>query len=112
MAKIDLAGRTTKVGESSTAPPGFFSSQIQEARRFVLTLRPPARAALSVVCGGSEHCAADYHVERATFWYYSVEYVAGGRGVLVLNGKRYALGAGQVFSYGPRVRHLMESDPR
>lgn len=104
--------KTTGADTPLPPPPGFFSSQIQEARRFVLALRPQARTGLSVVCGGLEHCAAGYHVERRTFRYYSVEYVAGGRGTVVLDGKKYSLGPGQVFSYGPRIGHVIESDPR
>ncbi|HEV7299938.1 MAG TPA: AraC family transcriptional regulator [Tepidisphaeraceae bacterium] len=94
------------------AEPAFFSSQIDDARRFSLNLKPSRTEALAVVCGGYERCAADYRVERATFRYHSIEFVAGGRGALVLDGTEHPLNAGDIFTYGPNVPHTITSDPR
>jgi AraC-like DNA-binding protein/quercetin dioxygenase-like cupin family protein len=91
--------------------PGFFSPQVSAARRFYLNLNPPKRAPLSVVSGGSEHCAPDYEIHRPTFPFYSVEYVVRGRGLLKLNKRSHELRPGTIFSYGPGVRQDIAADP-
>jgi AraC-like DNA-binding protein len=98
--------------EKPESQPEFFSRQIQEARRFYLDLTPPPEVALAVVCGGYEHCAPDYAIHRATFPFYSVEFVANGTGTLVLNGREYSLFPGAVFSYGPGVAQDFTTDPK
>ncbi|HEX5399862.1 MAG TPA: AraC family transcriptional regulator [Verrucomicrobiae bacterium] len=94
--------------------PEFFSPQVSAARRFYLNLNPPKRAPLSVVCGGSEHCAPEYAIHRATFPFYAIEYVVRGGASLRLNKHRRDLQPGAIFSYGPGVRHdivAMPGDP-
>jgi AraC-like DNA-binding protein len=90
---------------TATSQPAFFSLQVQAAQRFYLNLAPSASRRLAVVCGGREHCAADYAIHRVTFPYYSIEVVAGGEGTLTLAGRHFALLPGTVFSYGPGVPH-------
>lgn len=107
MPAIDFLVNSSRVG----IEPAFFSSQIEAARRFTVDLNPPRTASLAVVCGGNERCAADYRVDRTTFPYYSVEFVAAGRGTLRLNGAGHQLGAGDVFVYGPGVSHVITSHP-
>jgi AraC-like DNA-binding protein len=85
--------------------PEFFSPQVARARRFYLNLRPPRSSRLTVVCGGLEHCRPDYAIHRKTFPFYSIEYVARGRGELKLAGRNHALQPGRLFAYGPRVPH-------
>jgi AraC-like DNA-binding protein len=92
------------------APPEFFSRQIRDARRFYLDLAPPAESPLTVVCGGYEWCAPDYAIHRSTFPYYSIEFVARGKGSLVLNGQTYGLFPGAVFSYGPGIAQDITTD--
>jgi AraC-like DNA-binding protein len=98
--------------ESPTAQPDFFSLQIAEARRFCLALTPPRKERLAVVCGGLEHCAPDYEIHRSTFPYWSLEFVAYGRGELTLAGESHRLAAGTVFSYGPGIAQDIVSDSR
>jgi AraC-like DNA-binding protein len=88
---------------AAARPPEFFSPQVTQARRFYLDLNPPRRAALTVVCGGMERCARDYAIQRATFPYLAIEFVAQGRGTLRLKGRRHELRAGRLFCYGPGV---------
>jgi AraC-like DNA-binding protein len=83
--------------------PEFFSSHVRDARRFYLDLAPDHDSPLVVVCGGVESCAPEYTIDRQTFPYYSLEFVARGRGSLVLDGQRVALFPGVVFAYGPGV---------
>lgn len=91
-----------QTARSQTAPE-FFSKHVSKARRFYLDLSPSKRAALSVVCGGVESCTPDYVIQRPTFPFYSIEYVAQGEGTLVLGGNPFALHAGRLFSYGPGI---------
>lgn len=105
--------RTTALAwPGSTAhEPSFFSGQTSQARRFWLDLTPPARAKLSVVSGGCEHCRPDYQITRSGFRYFSIEFVAGGEGTLVLGSRSRRLQPGDVFTYGPRVAHDIRSAP-
>jgi AraC-like DNA-binding protein len=90
--------------------PDFFTSHIREARRFYLDLAPPARQPLAVVCGGVEHLAPDFSVDRVTFPYFSIEFVARGKGTLVLSGETVRLLPSSVFAYAPGVPHKIATD--
>lgn len=90
-------------------PPPFISQQVTDARRFYLNLNPRTRRELAVVCGGWEHCAADYVIDRRAFPYYSIEFVASGRGELELGNERHALAPGVAFTYGPDIPHAIRS---
>ena len=96
----------------STPAPDFFSAQVSSARRFYLNLQPSPGAGLVVVCGGVEHCAADYEIRRETFQFYSVEYVTRGEGRVTLNGRRHELHPGVLFSYGPGIGQFIQSNPQ
>mgnify|MGYP001025963326 CR=1 FL=1 len=92
-------------------PPEFFSQQVSEARRFYLDTYTRTNQPVTVVCGGCEHCEPDYRINREDFPFYSIEFVARGRGSLTLKGRDYALSAGKVFSYGPGIPHAIATDP-
>ena len=92
--------------------PAFLSKQVTSSRRFYHNLSPKPGKALTVVCGGWEECAPDYAIDRKTFAYLSVEFVASGRGQLVLNGQHHPLAAGTVFTYGPGVSHQIQTSPQ
>ncbi|WP_367870252.1 AraC family transcriptional regulator [Luteolibacter sp. Populi] len=92
-------------------PPSFVSRQVREARRFYLNLNPPAGHKLSTVCGGWERCAPDFQVERADFPFLCVEFVAGGKGKVTLDGREWPLQRGTVFAYGPGCAHRIAADP-
>jgi len=102
--------------QSSTQPicaqqePAFFSPQVDKARRFYLNLQPSRGTALAVVCGGVEHCAEDYEICRDTFPFYSIEYVARGRGEVNLKESKFTLQPGRLFAYGPGVAHHITGD--
>ncbi len=85
--------------------PDFFSLQVREAQRFYLDLAPPPTEPIAVVCGGYEQCAADYAIHRVNFPYYTIEFVARGKGSVTLDGQDYPLTVGTVFTYGPGVSH-------
>jgi AraC-like DNA-binding protein/quercetin dioxygenase-like cupin family protein len=90
--------------------PEFFSADVAEARRFYLDLNPPNKRQLVVVCGGLEHCKPDYAIHRETFPFYSIEYVARGRGEVKLKGRSFPLQPGRLFSYGPGIPHHIIGD--
>ena len=91
--------------------PEFFSPQVSAARRFYLNLNPPKDVPLAIVSGGCEHCAPDYEIHRATFPFYSIEYVLRGRCSVKLNKRSHRLEPGGIFSYGPGVRQDIIADP-
>ena len=95
-----------------TGSPDFFSAQVSSARRFYLNLQPPRGTKLAVVCGGVEHCAPDYQIERETFPFYSLEYVARGEGNLKLGKRSHELKPGIIFVYGPGIRQHITSNPQ
>jgi AraC-like DNA-binding protein len=103
--------RPTTTPSPNAAAPSFISQQVTDARRFYLaTQRPPADG-LSVVCGGWEDCASQYVIDRATFPYFAVEFIAAGEGTVWLADRRHALRAGTVFSYGPGISQKMQTSP-
>lgn len=91
--------------------PEFFSAQVVQARRFYLDLRPRVQAGLTIICGGSEHCAPNYAIHRATFPFYSIEFVAQGGGRLKIKRQEHRLRPGIVFAYGPGVAHDITTEP-
>jgi AraC-like DNA-binding protein len=99
------------VARPASSPPDFLSQQVTAARRFYLDLTPRPTKGLTVVCGGWEECAPDYTIDRATFPYLSIEFVAAGRGELLLAGRRHELGPGTIFTYGPGVAHRIRTSP-
>lgn len=88
--------------------PQFISRQVTDAQLFYLNLNPAPKD-FAIVCGGWEQCAEDYTIDRTSFPYYSIEFVASGTGNLVLAGERHALSPGVVFTYGPGVPHAIET---
>ena len=89
--------------------PDFFSSQVLDANRFYLDTSLRSGQPLTVVCGGYECCQPEYKINRSDFPFYCIEFVARGKGKLILKDSEYALFAGRVFSYGPGVAHLIST---
>lgn len=88
--------------------PQFISRQVTDAQLFYLNLTP-TETDFAVVCGGWEQCAADYIINRTSFPFYSIEFVASGEGELELNGTRHKLAPGVVFTYGPGISHSIRT---
>lgn len=91
--------------------PDFFSRQVLASRRFYHNLSSRPSAGLTVICGGWERCASEYRIRRDSFPLFALEYVASGRGSLLLNDKLHPLAAGAVFTYGGSVLHEIMTDP-
>jgi AraC family transcriptional regulator len=93
------------------AASGLLSQQVTRARYFVHNLVPRRSGPLGLVMGGREHCNPDYAVERASFPFYGLEYVAAGRGRVKLAGRWQELGPGVVFAYAPATPCEIRTDP-
>jgi AraC-like DNA-binding protein len=91
--------------------PYFVSTQVMEARRYFLELSPKADSGIAVVCGGCERVRPDYVVDRSTYPFVVIEFVAEGAGSVELGTRRYRLRAGVAFSYCPGVPHVIRTDP-
>ena len=92
--------------------PSFYSTKVLKAQRFYFDVHARGHQGVTVVCGGLEHCEPDFRIDRSDFPFYSIEYVARGRGELILEGKTFPLVAGAVFAYGPDIPHVITTDPR
>lgn len=92
--------------------PGFLSTQITDARRYYLNLRPAKECDFEVVCGGVERCRGDYVVERSSFPFLAIEFVAEGQGTLNLAGREWPLRPGMAFAYAPGVKHVIRNSAR
>lgn len=97
--------------QSAEKRPSFVSTQVAEARRYYLDLQPKPAREITVVCGGAERVRPDYVIQRRTFPYFAVEFVAEGEGAVTLAGKDYRLRPGVVFAYGPGVPHAIRTEP-
>jgi AraC-like DNA-binding protein/quercetin dioxygenase-like cupin family protein len=98
------------MGSDDKREPDFFSSQVLEANRFYLNTQSQKNQKLIVVCGGREHCQPGYRIDRSNFPFYSIEFVARGKGTVILGDKKNTLFAGKVFSYGPDIAHIMTNE--
>jgi AraC-like DNA-binding protein/quercetin dioxygenase-like cupin family protein len=103
--------RPKQLKSAPAGAPEYFSPQVSAARRFYLNLNPPKGLPLAVVSGGCEHCAPDYEIHRATFPFFSLEYVVRGRCSVKLQRRGHRLEPGGIFSYGPGVRQDIIADP-
>ncbi len=89
--------------------PDYFSTQVTDARRWFLALPKPKDKGLVTVSVGCERCLPEFVVERETFEFEALEFVAEGEGTLYLNGQRHVLRPGSVFSYRQDVPHRIEN---
>jgi len=95
-------------GTSPPQPPEFFSQQVRKANRFFRSFdHTHSGLGFIVVAGGIENCAPGYRVERSSFRYYGVEYVAAGEGVIAFGRREYRITPGSMFCYGPGVSHAI-----
>ena len=89
----------------------FISTQVASGEYYYLNLTPKKECKESVVCGGREQCSQDYRIQRESFRFHSIEFVASGKGSLMMHGNTFELRPGMIFCYGPRTPHIIETDP-
>src|SRR5262245_17495172 len=85
------------------------SKQVSGSRYFFLGQRSGAYGPLAL--GGCEHCNPDYTIDRTSYAYHVLEYVASGTGVATLNGARHELGPGSVFACAPTTACTLRTEP-
>jgi len=88
----------------------FISEQVTSGEYYYLNMIPPKMASATVVCGGREQCSPSYRIDRNGFRFRSIEFVSAGRGTLTMGGLTYPLRAGAIYSYGPHIKHVIQSD--
>lgn len=95
-------------------PPGtaLLSQQVSAARYFFLNLAPARGETLALTIGGRENCNPDYAIDRDAYPFLGLEYVAEGRGVVRLDGRRHELAPGVLYCYGPKTRCEITTDPQ
>lgn len=89
----------------------FISTQVISGEYYYLNLTPSPEESETVVCGGREQCSPAYRIARDHFEFHCVEFVSSGYGSLTINGTTHALRPGAIYCYGPRTRHVIETDP-
>ena len=100
------------MSNKAVSEPGFISRQVSRSRRFYFGQAPDtSKGVLEVAGGGWELVAKDYTINRATFPWLGIEFVAGGSGRLLMRGAELELRRGVIFAYGPNVAHQIETDP-
>lgn len=112
---VDLRARWEAQGDRgraarSGAEQALLAPGVSAGDHFFLGLARPSQGGLRVAFGGREHCDETYLVQRSTYPYATVEYVAEGEGLI-----RYGddppqpLRPGCLFAHGPGVRLRMET---
>jgi AraC-like DNA-binding protein len=91
--------------------PSFISRQIRASRHYYLNLSAGQCRDIIVVCCGLEHVSADYVIDRSDFPFLVVEFVVEGKGQATLGETTHTLRAGTAFTYFPRTRHVIRTDP-
>ena len=92
----------------------YFSPQVVRTRRFFLPdweTRTPSPFSVALAGGGCEWCAPDFEVNRQSLPFHAFEFIARGRGTVVLSGREHPLVAGQAFLYGPQTPHRISAEP-
>ncbi len=90
--------------------PPFVSTQVESARRYFLNLAATTDGPLRVVCGGTERTRNDYLIERETFPYHCIEFVAEGNGMFQRSHRSEQISAGSVLCYSPSTPHRISGD--
>ena len=96
----------------TTRPLPSFSNQVSLSRYSFPCLEADVKKSPAVVCIGRERCNPDYFLERRKFGAYGIEFVASGRGEILLNRKKHTLRSGTLFCYGPDTPHRITTDSR
>ncbi|WP_254059367.1 AraC family transcriptional regulator [Granulicella sp. L46] len=90
--------------------PAFLAEHVTQSRYFFTDRAERGRTKLTLPCGGSERCSANYVVRRKSFRYFALEYVVEGRGQFTCNGHMTKLQPGILFGYAPGNAHVISSD--
>jgi AraC-like DNA-binding protein len=89
--------------------PSFISRRVVRGRYLFLDLDPPAATDLAVTCAGWEECSPGYEIKRNGFHQLALEYIAGGEWELETRGRKWTVGPGTIFAYGPGVAYSLKA---
>ena len=88
------------------------SPAVSNGTYFFLEMVPRTDGPVSVAFGGRELCGEDYSVQRGTFPFPTLEYVAEGSGQVSFGrGEPQPLQAGALFACGPGIAFHMKTSP-
>lgn len=90
------------MSEAAAPPPDFVAAGIRRGR--YLFLDAPRRRGTSLVCAGWEECLPDYAIDRPSFRYRAVEFLAAGAWEIRTGARWEPAAAGTVMTYGPHLR--------
>ncbi|MBK1875288.1 AraC family transcriptional regulator [Pelagicoccus mobilis] len=90
--------------QSQVTKPSFIAPKIEKGEYYILDLDADKKESFTIACGGLEQCSLDYQVERNHFKYFGIEYIVAGTCEITLNGEKYELSAGSLFSYTPNCQ--------
>jgi AraC-like DNA-binding protein len=94
---------------SSESLPGFISRRIVRGRYLFLDLDPPPTTELAVTSAGWEECSPGYEIKRSGFQHLALEYIAGGQWELETRGRKWNVGPGSIFAYGPGIAYSLKA---
>jgi hypothetical protein len=89
--------------------PSFISRRVIRGRYLFLDLDPPAATDLAVTCAGWEECSPGNVIKRNGFQHLALEYIAGGRWELETVGRKWTVGPGTIFTYGPGIAYSLKA---
>jgi AraC-like DNA-binding protein len=89
--------------------PDFLAGNVVQCRYFFFDPRTKPEARLIIPCGGWERCTARYRVQRESFRYFALEYVAEGAGSFTCTERTTELRPGILFGYAPGCNHEISS---
>ncbi|MGC4081649.1 MAG: AraC family ligand binding domain-containing protein [Vicinamibacterales bacterium] len=88
------------------------SARVAGSRYIFPNLAPARDSTWALALAGREECAPDYLVERDSYPFHVIEYVAEGSGVAQL-GRRpeQRIAAGSIFAYSPDMKCRIRTEP-
>jgi AraC-like DNA-binding protein len=89
--------------------PSFISQRVIRGRYVFLDLDPPAATDLAVTCAGWEECSPGYEINRDGFRHLALEYIVGGEWELETQGRKWNVGPGTIFAYGPGIAYSLKA---
>ncbi len=96
------------MSKKTTAKPAYISKQVISGNYLFLDLADAHDESFMIVNAGREECTADYTIERESFPYYAIEYIASGRWILSSENGEQEVGPGTIFAYSPQTHYKIK----
>lgn len=109
MAALDKKMDVFYRGFMPTPLPSFISKRVLRGRYLFFKPRPQPSPDLSVTYAGWEECDPSYTIERDGFRHFAFEFIVGGSWELTTPHKKWKVGPGTIFAYGPGVTYSMKA---